>query len=239
MDALRGTLSGRKVTPRVRTRTPPRITEHKPPRPLEPCPTARPPSLSSRPSSAGPSSPTARSGESSPAAGGGAGSGASTPKRLSKPDLSVGAAAAGAGGAAPSGSPAAPVMGYLTKKGEFANMFTGASWKRRWMVLEGGELTYYTDQLAYERSEKPLKGHRIPVAALRVVLDAEGADITLAPLVGEDGMPVGAGGGGGGEASRKWFFLADSKADMVKWLAGLTAHGARAPLNTTSSRWLK
>jgi len=139
-------------------------------------------------------------------------------------------------------------MGYMTKKGEFANMFTGASWKRRWMVLEGGELTYYSDQLAYERSEKPLKGHRIPVAAMRVVLDAEGADITLAPIVGEDGVPIGAaspggssagGGGGGGEASRKWYFLCDSKADMLKWMAGLTAHGARAPLVTTSSRWLK
>jgi len=237
MEALKQTLSGRKVGARVRTRTPPRITEHKPPLPEAP-----PPTRGCTPSVVAVVSGAGSGGAGATPAAAGAGAGAA-----------LSASAVGAGGVAATGAgTAAPTTatGYMTKKGEVANFLTGTSWKRRWFVLERGELTYYSDQSSWIRGEKPLKGHRVDVRGYQVVRDTDGADVSLrpAPAAAASGPASSAGGGGkgssgggGGGDSRTWHFVCDSKAEMGRWESALLAHGAEAPpagSPASSSRWL-
>lgn len=68
----------------------------------------------------------------------------------------------------------------MSKKGAIAVMFK-SPWKRRWFVLEAGELTYYTTREAWQRGEKPLKGHRIVMREMAVIAD-DSCDIALARL---------------------------------------------------------
>jgi hypothetical protein len=109
--------------------------------------------------------------------------------------------------------------GYLAKKGEYSNILTGNKWKRRWFVLEAGELTYYTEKSTWERGEKPLKGHRISVASMVLWLDEHGADISLQPKEGAD---------------RTWQFICDSNTDIERWSMALQSQGA--VLSTTAGK---
>lgn len=72
-------------------------------------------------------------------------------------------------------------------------------------MLEGGELTYYTDKGSWERGEKPLKGHRIAVRTMTLVREPAGADLSLEPAVREveawGGGGATSGGSGGGAPS--------------------------------------
>lgn len=86
----------------------------------------------------------------------------------------------GAAVSATAASAAEPMRGYMSKKGAIAVMFK-SPWKRRWFVLEAGELTYYTTREAWQRGEKPLKGHRIIMREMAIVGD-DSCDIALTRL---------------------------------------------------------
>ncbi|RYG40697.1 hypothetical protein EON68_03915 [archaeon] len=82
-------------------------------------------------------------------------------------------------------SDAAPVVtGVVTMKDVDANFLGTRAWRKRWLVLDAGELTVYSDADAYERGEKPVGGQRLQISALRVLKDVDGADVTLVPKHG-------------------------------------------------------
>jgi PH domain len=214
------TPTGPQAQSRVRKRTPPPIDEHKPP-----LPEGRPPALT-----AGSAVRDSVGGEADIAA---------------RPDLAlptnVAPASAGADVSGDSAPP--PFRGYMNKRGEIT-LFK-SPWKKRFFCLEAGSdgeegsfLTYYTSESSWQRGEKPLKGHRIPMREMQISLPGQqqqqeaasgssgaaavggNADIVLAPISSSSSS---------GDSGRVWQFVCESKSDLHSWVRAMIQHGAKPP----------
>lgn len=219
---------------RARCVTPPRITEHKPPRPRDPLPPRAPSSsLSSSSASAAslPPLPPRISGSpaATPTTPRGAGAAAATSSLATSP-ASPDTAQGGGGG----GGPPVHHAGHLAKLGDAGRLSLGGlglgkpAYKRRYFVLDAGVLSYYESEAAHALGKAAIKGNRLEARTFTIAPpgdDPDGADIVLAPLPGSGGATSGAAGGGGGSGERVWKFRGDGRADVEAWRRALVAHG--------------
>lgn len=197
---------------RVRKRSPSPIDEHKPPKPSTPAP--RPASVS---------------------ISGGEADIAPRPPIITPMSAADALEAGGHGGG---GTEAPAFRGFMSKKGEIS-LFK-SPWKRRFFVLEKGELTYFPDEASWQRGEKPIKGHRISVSEFHVSLPSttaaalgpgasipqdSNADIVLTPSSSSS-------------EHRTWQFICEAKAEVQGWFRALISHGARPPAMSPSASFL-
>ena len=75
--------------------------------------------------------------------------------------------------------------GYLGQRGGGSGMFSSRAWKKRFVVIEDGQMRYWADEDEFARGQSPLKNNVIDVSKYRVEPVAESADpflIVLTPI---------------------------------------------------------
>jgi len=182
-----------------RSATPPKITAHKPPRPLGP-----PPSRAS----------AAFSGVDD-----------ATPTRARSSSTATPGAGSSGGGAV---AAALPKTGWLVKESG-QSLLGKRTWQRRYVVLDAGVLQYFQSREAHDRGEPALRGNLVRVAEYRVVEGgADGADIVLEPLPPDAKGAAAAAPSSAPTPGRSWRFRCEARADVRAWADALVAHGAGA-----------
>ena len=100
--------------------------------------------------------------------------------------------------------------GWLMKKGEGVL----AGYKRRYVVLDNGVMSYYKSIDDYESGQKPLKDNRISISEYTAKpVKNEETHFMLQPKSGQSGQRV-------------WEFKTSSKATRDAWVVAFESEGA-------------